>query len=85
MAKKKTAKKKKTTKKKAARRAKKPTMEMLLVGSKTKAALKASGMNVAGDALEGLNGVVYWYLEQAAKRAAANGRKTVRSHDFVVM
>ena len=85
MAKKKTAKKKKTTKKKAARRAKKPSMEMLLVGSKTKAALKASGMNVAGDALEGLNGVVYWYLEQAAKRAAANGRKTVRSHDFVVM
>ena len=79
------AKKKKTGKKKATRRAKKPSMEMLLVGSKTKAALKATGVNVAGDALEGLNGVVYWYVDQAAKRAAANGRKTVRAHDFVIM
>ena len=34
------------------------------------------------DAMEGLNAVVYWYLEQAAKRAKANGRKTVRKHDF---
>jgi histone H3/H4 len=87
MAKKKKAasrKKKAAPKKKAARR-RAPSMEMLLVGSKTKAALKASGMNVAGDALEGLNGVVYWYIEQAAKRAAANGRKTVRTHDFVIM
>lgn len=58
---------------------------MLLVGSKTKAALKAYGVNIAGDALDGLNGVVYWYLEQAAKRAGANGRKTVRGHDFVIM
>jgi histone H3/H4 len=90
VAKKKTArkaapKKKTSAKKKSAGRAKKPAMEMLLVGSKTKAALKASGMNVAGDALEGLNGLVYWYIEQAAKRAASNGRKTVRSHDFVIM
>jgi histone H3/H4 len=61
------------------------SMEMLLVGSKTKAALKGHGCNVASDALDGLNAVVYWYLEQAGKRAAANGRKTVRAHDFVVM
>ena len=58
---------------------------MLLVGSKTKAALKGHGVNVASDALESLNGVVYWYLDQAAKRAAANGRKTVRAHDFIIM
>jgi len=86
MAKKKAAsKKKKAASKKKATRKKAPAMEMLLVGSKTKAALKASGMNVAGDALEGLNGVLYWYIDQAAKRAAANGRKTVRAHDFVIM
>lgn len=57
--------------------------EMLLVGSKTKAALKAMDVNVAGDALEALNGIVYWYLDQAAKRAKANGRKTVRGYDFM--
>ena len=72
----------KAKKKKAARR---KSMEMLLVGSKTKAALKGHGVNVAGDALDGLNGVVHWYLDQAARRAVSNGRKTVRSHDFVVM
>ena len=44
--------------------------EMLLVGSKTKAALKAHGCNVGGDALGALNMVVHWYVEQAAKRAA---------------
>ena len=77
------AKKKKKKKKKAATRSKK--MEMLLVGSKTKEALKNHGVNVAGDALEGLNGVVHWYVDQAAQRAASNGRKTVRAHDFVVM
>jgi histone H3/H4 len=95
MAKKKAASKKsaakgraKTTtrrKKKAASRKKAPAMEMLLVGSKTKAALKAHGVNVASDAFDSLNGVIHWYLEQAAKRATANGRKTVRAHDFFVM
>ncbi|MCA8943651.1 MAG: DUF1931 domain-containing protein [Planctomycetes bacterium] len=57
---------------------------MLLVGSKTKAALKEHEVSVAGDALDALNQVVYWYLQQAAARAKANGRKTVRGHDFVV-
>jgi len=72
---------KKKAKKKAASRA---SMEMLLVGSKTKAAIKAHNVNVASDAVDALNMVVYWYIEQAAKRAAANGRKTVRPYDFVV-
>lgn len=80
------AKKKKTAaKKKKTSRKKAPAMEMLLVGSKTKAALKEHGVNVASDALEPLNGVIHWYLDQAAKRAAANGRKTVRGHDFLIM
>lgn len=58
--------------------------EMLLIGSKTKQVLKKGKVNVAGDALKGLNEVVYWYLEQAIKRAKANGRKTVRPHDFCI-
>ena len=62
----------------------KKKMEALLIVSKAKAILKKSGCNTAGDAFDGLNGVIYWYLEQAAKRAKANGRKTVRAHDFVV-
>ena len=57
--------------------------EMLLVASKTKEALKAHGVNVAGDALASLNSVVHWYIQQASARAKANGRKTVRGHDFL--
>ncbi len=56
--------------------------EMLLIGSKTKQMLKKGKVNVSGDALKGLNEVVYWYIDQAVKRAKANGRKTVRPHDF---
>ncbi len=56
--------------------------EPMIVASKVKAAIKKAGCNTAGDALDGLNGVVGWYIDQAAKRAKANGRKTVRSHDF---
>jgi histone H3/H4 len=56
--------------------------EMLLVSSKVKALLKKAGCNTAGDALEGLNEWAYFLIEDAAKRAKANGRKTVRRHDF---
>lgn len=60
-------------------------MEMLLVGSKVKAAVKEAGCNTGGDALDGLNGWMHWLIEQATKRAVANGRKTVRAHDFIIM
>ncbi|MCA8958822.1 MAG: hypothetical protein KDC87_22280 [Planctomycetes bacterium] len=76
---------KKKTKKKASSGGSKKQMEMLLVGSKTKAALKDRGVNVSGDCLDALNMVVHWYLEQAATRAGNNGRKTVRGHDFISM
>ena len=59
--------------------------EMLLVASKVKGMLKDAGCNTAGDALDGLNGLVAWYIAQAAKRAGENGRKTVRAHDFAIM
>ena len=58
--------------------------EPVVVGSKVKSALKGHGCNTAGDALEGLNAWAYWLIEQAAKRAKANGRKTVRKHDFII-
>jgi len=58
--------------------------EMLLVGSKVRAAIKAAGCNTAGDALDGLNNYVGWLLMQATKRASSNGRKTVRAHDFLI-
>lgn len=57
--------------------------EMLLVGSKTKEALKGKQFNVSSDALEALNEHVYWLIEQAQKRCEANGRKTVRPYDIL--
>lgn len=86
---KKTATRKKAApKKKATRRASKKKaapVEMVLVGSKVRQAIKDAECNTGGDALEGLNGWVHWLIGQATKRAAANGRKTVRAHDFMIM
>ena len=59
--------------------------EMLLVASKVRQMLKDMNCNTAGDALDGLNGYVGWLVQQAAKRASENGRKTVRAHDFMIM
>ncbi|MCA9715257.1 MAG: hypothetical protein H6713_37430 [Myxococcales bacterium] len=75
---------KKKAKKKSSKKTKAPT-EVLVVASKCKEALKGHGCNVGGDALEGLNGWVHWHIAQAARRAEANGRKTVRAHDFLLM
>ena len=58
--------------------------EMLLVGSKTKEALKGKGKyNVSSDALDALNNYVYWLVEEAQARCKANGRKTIRNHDIL--
>lgn len=56
--------------------------EMLLVGSKTKEAIKGEGLNMASDALEKLNERVHLMVKDAQERAIANGRKTVRAGDF---
>ena len=56
--------------------------EMMLVASKVKARIKDAGFNTAGDALDGLNELVAQYVDRATRRANANGRKTVRAHDF---
>lgn len=73
------AKKKAPAKKKAAPS---KTVEVLLVGSKVKATIKEADCNTGGDAIDGLNTWVHWLIGQATKRAVANGRKTVRAHDF---
>lgn len=67
-----------------AKKSSKKSGEMLLVTSKTKEALKRHKVNVASDAIDGLNCWVGWLIEQGANRAKANGRKTVRAHDFIV-
>ena len=64
---------------------KKSNTEMLLVMSKVKKQMSDNGCFMAGDALDGLNGWVYWLIEQATKRAKENKRKTVRAHDFMVL
>ena len=76
--------KKKATKKKATKKVAKK--EMLLVGSKTKLAMKGTGKNtfmVSSNAMDALNEHVYWLIDQAQKRAAANGRKTIRPYDLL--
>jgi hypothetical protein len=55
---------------------------MLVVASKVKEAVKAAGMNTAGDFAEGLSGMVAEAIKKAAARANANGRKTVRAVDL---
>ncbi len=78
MAKKKATKKKAATKKKVTKK-----KEMLIVGSKTKEALKGKGYNVSSDTLEAMNEYVYWLVDQAQKKCTANGRKTIRPYDIL--
>ncbi len=89
MAKKKATKKKATAKKSSAKKStakRSSRKEVLVVGSKTKIALKGSGKvtyNVSSDTLEAINELVYQAVEQAQKRCAANGRKTIRPYDIL--
>jgi hypothetical protein len=59
-------------------------LEMMLVGTKVKAALRALDVNVGEGTLEALNGMLFWYIQQAAARAKANKRKTVRGYDVMI-
>ena len=84
-----TRQKKATSKKKTSKTqskaggAAKKDVEILLVGSKVKQRIKDAGLNTSGDAILGLNEWVGWLIQQATQRASANGRKTVRAHDFM--
>jgi len=83
--KKKAGRKKKATRRRSSARKRGGGGEVLVVASKVKAQIKAAGCATGGDAIEGLNGWVEFLIGQAAQRAAANGRKTVRAHDFLAM
>ncbi len=56
--------------------------ELLVVASKVKDAIKAEEMNTASDAVDALSEKVAKMVKDAAARAKANGRKTVRPEDF---
>lgn len=57
------------------------TREMLLIQSKVKDYIKSKGLNSSGDLTAAVNAAVYDLLDAAARRAAANGRKTARADD----
>ena len=54
----------------------------LLVKSKVQELVKKLGMRLSGDALEAIDGRVESTVKKAAKRAEANGRKTIMAHDI---
>ncbi len=56
--------------------------DSLVVGSKVKEAVKAAGCNTSGDFVDALSAEVSSMVAKAAKRAQANGRKTVRAADL---
>ena len=61
----------------------KDVKETLIVKSKVREYVKSLGeFNVSGDFIETLNVKVAKLLKQAAKRTAANSRKTVAARDI---
>ncbi len=71
---------KKKKKKKASR--KKAARDVLCVGSKVKAYIKANGMKCAGDLIPGLSDRIHDMLDAAMARTTENRRSTVRPHDL---
>ena len=69
-------------KKKAAARKKKASREVLVVGSKVKAYIKANGMKCSGELVEALSNAVHGALDSAIERCAGNKRSTVRPVDL---
>ena len=70
--------KKKASKKKAGRK----KGEVLVVASKVKEAIKASGYRCSGDLIDALNAHIHGVLEGAVERCASNNRGTVRPYDL---
>jgi hypothetical protein len=58
-----------------------PSMNVL-VASKVKAVVKSKGLRSDGKLADALNAKVITLIEQAAQRAKAEGRATVRPHDL---
>ena len=55
-----------------------------VVKSMVKERISKGKCHSSSDIAEALNGLVEYYLDQAVKRAKANGRKTVRGHDICI-
>ena len=67
--------------KKKAKKARKPA-EVLIVGSKVRAHIKAKKAMMSGELLPALNGCVIACLDKAIERAKANKRATVKPQDL---
>lgn len=64
--------------------AKKAATEALFVKSKVREYIKSKGCNTSGDLIDGpaLNNAIIDVLDNAIRRAKANGRKTVQEKDL---
>ena len=61
----------------------KKQVEVLITKSKVKSLIREeSGFAMSSDAFDGLNKVVASLCFSAIQRTKANGRKTIRPHDF---
>lgn len=58
------------------------TKEVLVVGSKVKAAVAEHGMRSDGALVEAISDKVHAMIKRAADRAKTNGRSTVRPGDL---
>jgi histone H3/H4 len=56
-----------------------------VVKSVVKAQIAKGKCHSSSDVADALNGIIEWYIDQAIKRAKANGRKTVRGSDICIM
>lgn len=56
--------------------------DMLVVGSKVKAAIRSTGCMTSGELLGALNDAVHAIIKGACGRAQANKRSTVRPQDL---
>ena len=68
-------------KRKKARKGKK-TGEILVVGSKVKAAVKSKKMLCSAELIPALSDALQKLITDAARRAKENGRSTVRARDL---
>ena len=65
--------------------AKKANYDVYIVKSKVKERIAKAKCHTSSDVFHTLGGMLEWYMDQATKRAKANGRKTVRANDFIIM
>jgi histone H3/H4 len=61
---------------------KNPDLPHLVVASRVKEIVKFHDCRTGSDAVEALNRMVEWHVNQAIQRARSNGRRTLRAFDF---